>query len=34
VVVKRELRLFNELAKYDPEGLLKGVRAAVEEKSP
>jgi hypothetical protein len=31
-VVKRVLRLFDELAKCDTEGILKGVRDAVEGK--
>ena len=31
-IVKRNLRLFDELAKCDPEGLLEGVREAVEGK--
>jgi len=31
-IVKRNLRLFDELAKCDEEGLLKGVREAVEGK--
>ena len=31
-IVKRVLRLFDELAKCDPEGLLEGVREAVEGK--
>ena len=30
-IVKSVLRLFDELAKCDPEGLLEGVREAVEE---